>query len=160
MKSKRITIVLIFIAVFFLRNSFAQNTNNSIIPDSRLYKCFDSSYVQQTLKGDQEGIIYYNYLLDHSYFIAKNDPSKPSTDALDIYKVKKIDFKKSGKIEFFNEDLSSFNQKTFNVLIYDFVTDFNKYTTYKLGETGNLIVFYPKYVFIQMYNEYKKSLGY
>ena len=161
MKSKKITICLIFLAVFLFKNSFAQNTtNNKIIPDQRLYQCFDSSYVQRLLDGDKEGVIYYNYLLEHSYFISKNDLSKPTTDALDIYKVKKNDINKSGKTEFFKEDLSSFNPKTFNVLMYVFASDFNKYTTYKLGNTGKLLIFYPKNVFIQMYNEYKKSIGY
>ncbi len=160
MKSKINTIILIFLAVFFFRNSFAQNITNNISPDPRLYECFDSAYIQRTLSGNPEGIIYYNYLLDHSYFIAENDPSKPTTNALDIYKVKKKDLKKTGKTEFFNEDLSSFNPKKFNVLSYNFIYDFNKYTTYKLGNTGKLLVFYPKSVFIQMYNEYKKSIGY
>jgi hypothetical protein len=107
-----------------------------------------------------EGILYYNYYLDNSYYVATNDPSKPTSTALDIHTVKTIDASSSGKTSLFSEDLSKFDTKTFNVLKYDFATDFNKYTTYKLGNTGKLLVFYPKAVFIEMFNEYKKSFGY
>jgi hypothetical protein len=160
MRSRIFTFLFIFLSIITFSNSFGQNTTTAITPDARLYQCFDSAYVQRTLAINPEGILYYNYFLDYSYYIATNDPSKPTTTALDIYKVKTTDIAGTGKTSLFNEDLSKFDAKTFNVLKYDFATDFNKYTTYKLGNTGKLLVFYPKAVFIEMYNEYKKSFGY
>jgi len=159
MKSKLFIFLFIFPLAFITETAISQNTVN-ISPEPRLYECFDSAYVQRTLDRNPETIIYYNFYLDNSYYLSENNPEKPTIEAIDIFKVKKINYKNSGIPEFFNENLTTFDTKKFNPLKYEFAIDFNKYITYKLGNTGKLLVFYPKSVFIQMYNIYKKSFGY
>ncbi|NTW34334.1 MAG: hypothetical protein HGB12_17230 [Bacteroidetes bacterium] len=155
MKTKTF-LLLLFSAISVIR-SYAQTC---ITPDPKLYECFDSSFIKSTLLKSPESILYYNFYLNNSYYIIDNDTKKPTTEALDIYKVEKSVKGKTEKIEFFSSDLSNFDIKKLNVLMYDFEIDFNKYTTYKMGKTGKLLIFYPKSVFLQKFTEYKKSLGY
>lgn len=155
MKTK--TFIFILFSVMFIIKSYAQI---DITPDSRLYECFDSAFVKNTLLSSPVTILYYNYYLNNSYYIANNDVKKPTTEALDIYKVKKSIKGKTEKVEIFNNDLSDFDTKNLNVLMCDFKIDFNNYITYKLGKTGKLLIFFPKSVFLQMFTEYKKSFGY
>jgi hypothetical protein len=141
-------------------SSFGQKTDidfNQINPDARLYECFDKTYIQQLQKDNPELILYYNFYLDNSYFVGKEVPEKP-INGKDIHTVTLKNETSSDKIQYFNEDLSKFNPKTFNVLKYNFKTDYNKYTNYILGNTGKILIFYPKKRFIKKYNDYKKSL--
>ena len=152
--------VVVFTLAFISLNNANAQTKPGVVPDPRLYECFDSSFIKITYDRSPEGILYYNYYLDHAYFTGTSDPDKPTKDAIDIYTVKAMDFKNSSKTVYFNEDLKSFDPTKFNVLKYSFATDFNDYVTYKLGPTDKLLIFYPVSVFQKKFNEYKKSLGF
>ncbi len=153
-------ILFVFFFSFINVYSFAQKTEiNSIQikPDARLYECFDKTYIQQLQKDNPEQILYYNFYLDNSYFIGKEVPGKP-VNGKDIHNVTLKKETPSGKVQYFNEDLSDFNPKTFNVLKYNFKTDYNKYTYYISKETGEILIFYPEKKFVKKYNDYKKTL--
>ncbi len=157
-KNFKLSVILCFSIINVC--SFAQKTEidlSQVKPDARLYQCFDKTYIQQLQKDNPELILYYNFYLDNSYFVGKEVPGKP----VQCKNIKKVTLKNetlSGKVQYFNEDLSNFNPKTFNVLKYNFNTDYNKYTNYFLGKTGKILIFYPKKRFIKKYNDYKKTL--
>ncbi len=153
------TILFVFFFSFINIYCFSQNeiNSNQIKPDTRLYECFDKTYIQQLQKDNPELILYYNFYLDNSYFIGKEVPEKP-VNGKDIHNVTLKRKTSSDKVQYFNEDLSDFNPEKFNVLKYNFDVDYNRYTHYILGNTGKILIFYPKKRFIKKYNDYKKTL--
>ncbi len=153
---------LLTIAFAINSYSFAQKTEiylNQVKPDARLYECFDKAYIQQLQKDNPETILYYNFYLDNSYFVGKQVPGKP-VQGKNINEITLKNEISSGKVQYFNENVSDFNPKTFNVLKYNFNTDYDKYTNYILGNTGKILIFYPEKKFTKKYNDYKKFLSY
>jgi len=149
----RILRFLITVLIIFSGGLTAQENNNNIIPDPRLSEVFTYEQIQDFLKTNPEKIFYYNYFLDHSYFISTVVEGKPVHD-LNISSVKS----KSGS--YFSEDLNNFVPEHFNVLKYDFCIQYERYSHYILGNTDKVMVFYPKKVFEESYKEYLNSLGY
>jgi hypothetical protein len=57
------TILFVFFFSFINIYCFSQNeiNSNQIKPDTRLYECFDKTYIQQLQKDNPELILYYNF---------------------------------------------------------------------------------------------------
>ena len=136
------TSIILVLCLTLVTSLFSQNTNK-VIPDSRLYQCFEKSYVDNLLKNNPEKIAYYNFYLDHSYYTVKLDRigEKPIT-GIDIHKVniKSPDGKVTTRT--FNE--TSFNTKTFNMLKYAFNNENMNFPTYIWKEMGIAIVIRPE----------------
>jgi len=148
----------VLIIFLFQHNLYSQKPLSLIKPDSRLYSCFESSFVNDTLMSKPEVVFYFNYFLKNSYFIVENDSIKPSTDVIELSQVDVIDKGKK-----FRDSLYAFKNvdlDKFNVLFFNCTPDYDKYVIYKLGITGKLLIFYPRSVFLRRYYEYKKSSGY
>lgn len=129
--------------------SFSQN-NSTSQPDDRLYQIFDKTYIEQ----NQELMLYYNYYLDNSFYIVSLKSEKPVTGD-DIKTVKTRPEFSSGKEISFNEKI--YNKNNFNVLKYNFSTDYNNFKTYIWKESGIALIFYPVKTFQANYKEYLKQ---
>ncbi len=127
-KSFYITLVLIFT----LSTSIFSQNSNKVTPDPRLYQC---------LVSNPEMIAYYNYYLDHSYYVASLKAEKEVTGK-DIHSVEKKS--KDGNITNVKFSETKYNAKTFNVLKYNFETGYLLAPNYLWKEAGIVIVFYPE----------------
>jgi hypothetical protein len=152
-----INVLPILFIIIGLGASAQSNAKNNIKPDSRLYDCFTKEYVNDLVKNPRL-LLYYNFYLDHSYFVRTSTPDKPVVGT-DISTVKLALDEKGESSGSFNEDIANFNEKAFNPLKYNFVTDNENFTVFTLGNTGKAIVFYPQKRFAEMYNEYLKSFN-
>lgn len=147
--------ILMAFGVLLCFNLFAQQ--KAVKPDPRLSECFTQEYIQQ-LKNQPKLLAYYNYFLDHSYFIANADPAKP-VESTDIREVLTQDNGLGNGGKAFDLDAEKINFKTFNPLKYAFVTNSERTVFYRLGNSGKLIGFYPVMVFDRMYKNYLKTLN-
>ncbi len=130
--------------------------SSGIKPDPRLYECFSKEYVDG-LQGNPKLIAYYNFYLDHSFFIS--EPQKKPSQGTDISQVAYKEPDAAGKVRYFNEDISKLTSQNLNVLKYDFKLSQDKYTHYLLGNSGRTLVFYPMKDISARYHEYLKSLN-
>ena len=149
---------LILIALFFIgfQTFSQQHSLKEIKPDQRLYQCFPKDYVDG-LKDNPRLLLYYNFYLDHAFFfVGRQD--KPS-QGIDITTVAYKEPGSDGQTKLFDEDLSKFDVKKFCALKYAFNLSPDRYTNYLLGNTGNLLVFYPINEFVKQYNDYLATFG-
>jgi len=133
-----------------LSSSYAQTTT-LISPDTRLYECFDSSYIKQLQQTNQTLLAYYNFYLDHSYYTASLTQPKPITGE-DISKVTVNEDIAKKAIIYFNE--KAYDAKTFNVLKYSFKVQDNNFTTYVWKDANIAVVFLPRTKIAAAYKEY------
>lgn len=136
-----------------LKFSFSQ-TVAEIVPDTRLYQCYDSSYIQQLQTSNPKLIAYYNYYLDNSYYVVELQKPKPVT-GVDIHNIALNEDLSKGKTIYFNE--KSFTAGTFNVLKYAFKTEDENFTTYVWKEAGIALVFLPRKKIAEGYQKYIKD---
>jgi hypothetical protein len=133
----------LFIIVLFVNTSvFSQSIN--VVPDARLYQCYEKTYLDNLVKTDPEQIQYLNYYLDNAYYVASLKSEKPIT-GIDI----KFLFEKSkkGVVTTIPFKEKVYNKATFNILKYNFQTGFLDSPTYIWNEAGIAIIFHPeKYV--------------
>ncbi len=127
-----------------------------IRPDPRLYECFSREYVE-SLNEQPRLLLYYNFFLDHAYFVSDADGKAPQ--GTDIREVTYREPDENGNFKPFDEDLSKFDPAKFNVLKYDFRIRKDLYTHYKLGDTGKVLVFLPQEQFTAKYNEYLRTFN-
>ncbi len=152
---------LIFIVIGISAQAQGKD-KNEIKPDQRLYNCFTKEYVDGLISNPRL-LLYYNFYLDNSWFLSESKAEKPLPGS-DISTVPLADNSVGAnslsiKGEFYSEDVTKFDVKTFNPLMYDFKTDANYYTSYKLGNTGKAVIFYSHRKFAELYNAYLKSFN-
>lgn len=141
------------IALMFLScQSFAQRVDDPYTPDARLYECMSRDYLQQLSAQKSELILYYNYYLEHSFYVVSLKSEKPVTGT-DIHTIKYS--KDAGKTGLFDE--KSFDLKTFNVMKYDFPRQLDGFNTYVWDEAGVALVFYPVRHFQSQFKYYQKN---
>lgn len=145
--------IFVFI-IFSVLPASAQNSENPYMPDQRLYQVMDKAYLDQLFIDKPELILYYNYYLDHSFYVAKLDNEKPVTGT-DIHSVSLIT--KGNTDKKFSETV--FNPSVFNVFKYDFGRDLDRFTTYVWQEAGVALVFLPQRHFQAQFKEYSKSIN-
>ena len=153
MRSQIFALLFVFLSAFSFSNSIGQNSS-VITPDSRLYECFDSSYVQQTLETNPALIAYYNFYLDNSYYVSSLKQPKAVTGE-NINKVTVNEDLSKKKTIYFNE--KTYDAKAFNVLKYNFKTQDSNFTTYLWKEADLAIVFLPRVKIAAAYKEYCKK---
>ncbi len=155
-KSISLSILLSVVCLSIISYGQYNNTKKQVKPDQRLYECFEKNYLEKLAENNPKQILYLNFFLDNSYFISKIVPGKPVDDQ-NIYMVPLKKKSRSGKTEYFKEDLSSFDPKVFIVLKYDFNILENKYSHYVLGDTGLVLVFLPRERFNKNFSVYVNS---
>lgn len=142
-----------FIAFLLIScQGFSQEVNHSYSPDPRLYECMNRNYLQQLSNSKSELILYYNYYLNHSYYVVELKSDKPVTGT-DIHTVPFS--QESGATGTFSE--KSYNANTFNVFKYVFVRKLDGFTTYVWKEAGVALVFYPTRHVQANFNYYLKN---
>jgi hypothetical protein len=151
-KMKRISLLIIFGFLIISYSSKAQE--NKAKPDSRLFECFETSYVNQMEQSNPMLIIYYNYYLENSFYVVNLNQPKPVTGE-NINTVTLINDLSDGKTIYFSE--KSFDLKKFNVLKYNFKTQDANFSTYIWKEANIAIVFYPRNQIAQGYKKYIKD---
>jgi hypothetical protein len=152
--SKALTCSLFIIFTLSLTSAQAQTATNPYQPDQRLYQVMDKTYLDQMFIDKPELILYYNYYLDHSFYIARLDNEKP-VNGIDIHTVQwNPDMKVDKKF-----DERTFDAKTFNVLKYNFARDLDRFTTYVWKEAGIALVFLPQRHFQEQFQDYSKSIN-
>jgi len=135
---------MISIMFFILYGVHAQESTpgTKVIPDARLYECFDSLFIETQLTDNPDIILYYNYFLDHSYYLTDLPPKEDF-----IATLKSIDFPD-------DEDLTNLN-----VLKYKLELSNDKITYYRLGTSDRVIVFYEGNEITRRFNGYMVSIG-
>jgi hypothetical protein len=150
---KKKTLILVFLTVIiFSINAISQNTK--VNADSRLYQCYDSSYVHQMMTNNPPLVAYYNFYLDNAFYVVQLNQAKPVT-GVDIHTVKLNDDLAKGKTVYFNE--KTFDALKFNVLKYSFGTNDVNFITYIWKEAGIALVFLPRNKFADAYQKYLKK---
>ena len=141
---RSLSLVILCLALYGGLKVNAQQTDscNKVTPDPRLYECFESSFIETQLEKNPDLILYYNYFLDHSYYLTDLPPKEDFVQSLKV-----LDFSA-------DEDLSKLN-----VLKYKLELSNDRITYYRLGPRDKIIVFYSGKDFTRMYNEYMVSLG-
>lgn len=144
-KVKLIFTVVLLLAV--IGKSPAQTQSSIISPDIRLFDCFEKAYIELLKSNNPDLIVYYNFYLDNSYFIAEL-PAEKSNSA----KIEKLKFQDKFKN-------SKTNISELNILKYDVKRFYDEYSFYSIGTTNKVVVFYSEKEFMIKYNEYRNSLG-
>ncbi len=145
--------IILLLILSFSTSLFSQNTKK-IVPDARLYQCFENSYIDDLLVNNPEQIAYYNYYLDHSYYVASLNAPK-QVIGTDIHTV--VQKSKVGKPTNIKFNLTTYNVKTFNVLKYNFETGFLLTPNYIWKEAGIVVVFYPEKSIKEEFKKYMQN---
>jgi hypothetical protein len=154
---QKIVIIFLLFLGFLTASGQGAAQTKKIIPDPRLYDCFGKPAVEAMMNNPRQ-LLYYNFFLDHAFFVTDGKDKKPS-EGINIFTVQCKDPGPNGEVKYFNEDVNKFDPKTFNVLKYQFKPEQDNYAHYLLGTTGRLIIFYPQKDFAKMYREYLKSFN-
>ncbi len=141
----------IYCIVIFTISSLVIKSQNSV--DQRIIEAFGEEEVLLLQQNNPERLLYYHFFLENAFFFSQ-PKEKAVQDAIDIRSLYYV----SNKTRFFDEDIESLNQKSFNPLKYSIKRSYSAYTHYKLGESGRYIVFKPIEVFEKEFENYKKSL--
>ena len=139
-------IIISCIALFVCTTISAQDTYK---PDKRLSEVFSQTDLSQMESSRSELIPYYNYYLDHSYYMVDLKKAFKEVTGKDIHTVTA----RTNGLEtpaLFNE--TKYSKETFNPLKYNFNLLSNYFVTYIWKEAGIAIVFYP---LSQISNSYK-----
>lgn len=147
--------VLFLLVIAFLSGikAIGQNSTDPV-PDARLQSVYKHSKLMKMVNKEPEKLQYLTYFLDHSWFISEGAKEK-TVSGTDIYQVSR---KKQKSLKF-NEDISVFETKIFNPLLYNFEIDPVHYTFYPIGNTGKVLVFYPQYIIDEMYAKYQQKFN-
>jgi hypothetical protein len=122
-------------------------------PDPRLYECLGKTYIDRLSADKSELIPYYNYYLDHSFYVASMKADKPVT-GIDIHTVRSAASKSFPGKPFSEKE---FIKGKFNPLKYNFTRALDGFTTYIWKEAGVALVFYPQRQFQEQFDDYLKK---
>jgi hypothetical protein len=148
LKNTIIPIILLFV----FTSLSAQNLS---VPDKRLNDCFTQAELSKLVSEQPELIAYYNYYLDHSYYVVYlKKASKPVTGT-DIHTVKSRTNGSETPVLFKD---TKYSKETFNPLKYNFKLELHSFATYLWKEAGVAIVFYPISNFSADYKNFQKNL--
>jgi hypothetical protein len=139
------------IALFMFSSISAQNTYK---PDKRLYDCFYDEDIAMMEGSKSELIPYYNYYLDHSYYVVYLKTAAKEVTGTDIHTVTSRIISKNPGTTF---DMTTYSKETFNPLGYNFNLQKDSYVTYVWKDAGVAIVFYPLSYISNAFKELSKN---
>jgi hypothetical protein len=149
----RLLVTALVLLIFQTFPASSQGTSDLYKPDVRLYDCMSKAHVDQLSSDKSDLIPYYNYYLEHSFYVASLNAEKPVTGT-DIHKVLSTESKTvPGKT--FSEKV--YVQGKFNPLKYNFTRAIDGFTTYVWKEAGIALVFYPERQFQALFDDYLKK---
>lgn len=126
--------ILIAALIAFHLNVMAQN-NGLVEPDPRLFQVMDREYVLRLQSESPEILTYYNFFLDHSYYI---DPLP------------------AGKEPFW-ETIPFFDPATDNILSLKLKRDRMHRKYYRIGNSDKLLVMYSDQEFMSRLEQHKRN---
>ncbi|MFZ4399218.1 MAG: hypothetical protein ACOYO1_04215 [Bacteroidales bacterium] len=127
--------------MFLLISNLSFSQSKIVIPDNRLYQCFEKTYIDNLVNTNPEQIQYLNYYLDNAYYTASLKAEKPVL-GIDINLL--FEKSKKGVVTKIPFKEKVYNKANFNVLKYNFQTGFLDTPTYIWREAGIAIIFRPE----------------
>jgi hypothetical protein len=135
---KRMTLVLVLALNLFVLKIHGQGREYKA--DSRLITCLGKEAVQELAESKSDLLLYYNYILNHSYYTTPLNLEKAVTGT-DIRQVSiKAEFNGKAPATFSEQ---AFDPATFNPMLYDFAPELNSFKTYVWKSAGIAIIFKP-----------------
>ena len=141
-------VLFVFVLLCFSNKINAQNETK---PDERLYVKYSQNYISNLLENNPEMINYLNFTLDNSCYFVSDGSDK---------------FVASQQLKLFDNNLktlidipvNSVNKSEFNVLKYDIQLNYTQRTTYRIGNTNEVVVFYSLKEMADRFNKLKQSV--
>lgn len=118
--------------------------------DQRVIDVYGESRVQQMLVEQPEFIAYMNYYVQNAYSIAYDIPTYKLENFEDI---STLTNSRTG------DAISAEEIDSLNVLLLSITRGNEEYLTYKVGETGTVIIFISPKFLVEQYNDWKKAGG-
>lgn len=117
----------------------------AVIPDERLSEFYSEERIETLLTKQPQIIKYWNYFLDNSYLIEDmpNEKANSYPNLKDQVKVNR----ETGVSYEVSMDVSELN-----LMLFDLEITKDKRKVYRLGDTGQVIVFLSKDEFLAQYN--------
>jgi hypothetical protein len=143
-------IIISCIALLVYTTVSAQDTYK---PDKRLSEVFSQKDLSQMESSKSELIPYYNYYLDHSYYVVDLKKAAKKVTGTNIHTVNSRTNGTETSVLFSD---TKYSKDTFNPLKYNFNLQSNYFVTYVWEDAGVAIVFYP---LSQISNAFKKETG-
>lgn len=145
--NKIVTFLVINLVCFVAFNVRAQNQNNAL--DHRLVEMYGAEAIAKMEAEQPQTLAYLNYYIQNGYQILTDVPAYKVATFKDISTI-------TNKVT--QKPLTPQDIAQLNILMLDIVRKNDQYLTYKIGDTGLVIVFIaPKNVLLE-YEIYKQTL--
>lgn len=125
----------ILILVFSLIISSQSFSQYNYFVDERIQNTYSKEIVQELVKNNLNEIKWLNWFLDNGYTIM--DVGLPKCENLAYLKYINRQTKEIGE-NVLDIDFSDMNN--FNLFLYNIECNYNKATTYRIGDTGKILI--------------------
>ncbi|HNQ67573.1 MAG TPA: hypothetical protein PKN32_04295 [Bacteroidales bacterium] len=142
----KIVILFLAISTVFATHSMSQQTLNV---DSRLSVVYNQDYINNLIQNNPQELEYLNWYLDNSYAIIYPDYEKLQGNAY------LKSFNPITKTE--GDIITNLDYNNINVFYLSFVRPYDKDAIYRIGDTGDAIVFFSSKKLAKLFNQYQKS---
>ena len=147
---KKTTIkTVVFTVVLFWMNTIVAQVNMDEI-DHRLIDLYGQARVQEMIAEQPQFIDYMNYYVQHGYSIMYDVPARKLPYFKDISTITNT---RTGKA------LTADDINDLNILLLDIERKGDQYLTYKVGDTGTVVIFIAPDNLMAEYQAYKKMEG-
>lgn len=143
-----LTILLLTIVLIGSEPVFGQENNLKI--DQRLIDTYGINRCQEMLSNQPEFIHYMNFYVQNAYQIMEDVPARKLSYFEDISTITNTRT---------NSPISPDDLENLNILFLDIERKNDQFLTYKIGETGTVVVFIAPNNLLEQYNELKKKGG-
>lgn len=137
-------ILLFIIAFCTFQTSFSQGSDQKVIDHLGAEKAEE---LYSTNRDKYDHLLHF---INHSWYV-QDVSFKDLSNVTDIRTIKY-----NGPKNNLFDDGVNFNVSNFNPLLYDINIQSDFATTYRLGETGQIIVFYSRNYYIEKYKSHEK----
>jgi hypothetical protein len=145
----RIYRLFILVSLLFIGQlGFSQSSKDMYSPDARLYEAFGKDRIEFLKQNNPDLIMYYNFYLDNAFVLVQH----PTDKIQGIVKNCPMLEVNNPSFAMDKPDMTK-GTKSINILKYKYQIDPNKATTYRLDNSGIVIVFYPAKTITEKYNK-------
>ncbi len=148
MKNYILTTLLILSGLLGSHLSFSQEVHTEI--DQRIIDMYGAARCQQMVGEQPEFIRYMNFYVQNAYQIMEGVPARKLPYFDDISSITNT---RTGK------NLTVDDLRNLNILLLDIERKNDQYLTYKVGETGTVVIFIAPKNLLEQYNDLKKRGG-
>ncbi len=135
---------LLYALVLVTFSGIAQLENSAV--DQRLLEVYSTEQIANMTTNQPQSLAYLNYYVKNAYQVLTDIPESKWIHFKDI---SEINYSKTG------EKLTAADFNDLNILKLDIVRKQEEYLTYRVGETGTVIVFIAPRVLIEQFNSLK-----